>query len=654
MSSYLQQLDHLANRIAQYNDPRKHDPYLDLLKEVAAVVREADTRGAPNLTEIVEKAGAIYDSAINWAYGDGDFDFLPSYAHTPDAPPIKDPLHRFGFGAGPAIELLRIIDSMRVNGAGPLSATQREEFVPPPWTKSQPPHPKSTRLSRFRDNVRPSATDATPLARTIYQARCEVASDSIPCPVNAAIASDSSVLAIAGKGGWKNRDPVLSLYLLDEGSAEQGGGPAGARSSQSLDWRCMNIDPGLSEVAYQIALDTPRKLALVADSHRIKSFCWGQSGGVEFEGWSPTQGNNVHTLDSDRYRGPLAVLPNGRVVRAGKGGFALWNIDELPTHKGGRRVGRGKYSDDSWRDNDNGEIERSTGTTPTTTVKFAGAGDETFAPDSWHLHDPSGHMLVGENGRDSAGRYGCYAIDLEQGGRKVARYLGHGGNAIEGFSTSAGDANVFATAGADGYARLYDVRHPLPVITIDSGKLSEFCTSVQLVHPDGIPTLFTGGDKSQSVRCWDIRAQAVVYELSTGNNSVCTLSWDAKRDVLYATTECDYMDRLGSTHGYRHARIPRWAQLCPEDHERENDGLEEEDVDMQDDEEYDGDEYDSMEDDDDENNWPKDAYHNETFFGYAYDAGEHVLLRYAFKEDPDLQELPEYGQASLDYDDGYW
>lgn len=72
------------------------------------------------------------------------------------------------------------------------------------------------------------------------------------------------------------------------------------------------------------------------------------------------------------------------------------------------------------------------------------------------------------------------------------------------------------------------------------------------------------------------------------------------------------MDRLGYYHGYRRARIPRWAQRVPEEVDP---GM---DVDDED-EEYDS------EDDDNEENWPERAYHDESFFGYAYDAGDHVL-----------------------------
>ena len=61
----------------------------------------------------------------------------------------------------------------------------------------------------------------------------------------------------------------------------------------------------------------------------------------------------------------------------------------------------------------------------------------------------------------------------------------------------------------------------------------------------------------------------------------------------------NYMDRLGYHHGYRRARIPKWARLDLAGADTGDDG--EEDMDN---EEYDSDDY-----DDDGENWPKNAYH---------------------------------------------
>ncbi|OSC97741.1 hypothetical protein PYCCODRAFT_1447858 [Trametes coccinea BRFM310] len=620
-SSYLKQLDALSRQIASFNDADARDSFKNLLIRVADVVRQAENAEVSDLAEIVAKAEQVFDAAIGWAYTDGDYDFLPSYAHkASDSPLLQDPFQRFGYGT--ASSFLQLIGRF---GQGPVPQAAIDELLPTPWTESRPRHTKSTRLSRFRDGVRPSVTDATPRAQMIYDARCEVAADSFPSPIQAAISADSSVLTIIGQGGWKNREPVLGMYLLDAPPLDNEGGGGG--------FRCMVLNPGLEEVASQLALDTTRKLSLVADSERIKSFSWG--GDIAFRGWTPPRGANVHTMQCRGYNGPIAVLPDGSVVRAGKGGAALWNLDALETHERGR-VGRRLRLDGLFtRDNDNNEIERSTGSAPTTTLAFA---EKDFRPAVWYRHAPTGHLLCAEDARETS-HYGCFAIDLEQNGKKVTRFLGHGGN-VHCFSTSDGDAHTFATASSDGFARLFDVRRPLPVMTLDAGQSSEFCMAVQLIHPDGVPTVFTGGQRSECIKTWDIRARAIVYELATGNNGVEALAWDGVRNTLYAATECSGMDRLGYTHDYRPAKIPRWADLCPDaSHNPHGMAVDEEDDAAGDDE------YDSMEEDDYERYWPKDAHHSEKHFGYAYDAGEHVLLRYQFKEDPDTTLLPEYGQA---------
>ena len=118
---------------------------------------------------------------------------------------------------------------------------------------------------------------------------------------------------------------------------------------------------------------------------------------------------------------------------------------------------------------------------------------------------------------------------------------------------------------------------------------------------------------------WDIRAKEAVYELATGNNAVVSMAWDAGRSALYAATECHYMDRMGLNHGYRAARIPRWADEFPEENE---DGVDDEDG-----EDF-GDEEDEEEGDDLDRCWPQRAHHNENYFGYAFDAGDHRLCPY--------------------------
>ena len=127
--------------------------------------------------------------------------------------------------------------------------------------------------------------------------------------------------------------------------------------------------------------------------------------------------------------------------------------------------------------------------------------------------------------------------------------------------------------------------------------------------------LFTGGEKSEQIKMWDVRARKTVDELATGNTGVASMAWDPKRSALYVATECIYMDRMGSHHDYRKARIPKWAHKNPiadTDGEDVSQGEGGEDEDFDD-------------DDDDERYWPDRAYHGEDYFGYAFDAGEHRL-----------------------------
>ncbi len=130
--------------------------------------------------------------------------------------------------------------------------------------------------------------------------------------------------------------------------------------------------------------------------------------------------------------------------------------------------------------------------------------------------------------------------------------------------------------------------------------------------------LFSAGSRSQNIKVWDVRAGAAVYELGTGNTIVHALSWDAKRNALYATTECDYLDRLGYTHGYRPAHIPGWAKYEPEETKLTSGSpVDDDDYDSEEDEDY----------GDGRHNWPDMAPHDEMFFGYAYDAGDHSLRK---------------------------
>lgn len=332
------------------------------------------------------------------------------------------------------------------------------------------PHPTSTPLARFREDVPAlSATSSSPIANIVYQARCEVRSRSIRMPIQFSFSSGGSCIAMPSMGGYKNRIPVLTYMLMSD---DTGHFPTK-----------YNVGVGLSDIAYDSTTDEERKLIFVADHSRIKSYAWGENGGSGEIYPKPVA---THTLSSQGSggAGPLAVV-DGRLLRSGKGSLSVWTLDTLETHvNNGKALIGGKFDpSDSWRD-DPEHIERSVGSAPDNSIAFQ---DPTLYPARWHRHPSNvGAMLCASEPQNLPAKYYCLALDIETG-KTTGRYLGHGG-AIQSFSTSGADQNVFITGALDGYARLYDIRHPLPVLTLDVGYQSESCSSALIIHPDGIPS----------------------------------------------------------------------------------------------------------------------------------------------------------------------
>lgn len=239
-----------------------------------------------------------------------------------------------------------------------------------------------------------------------------------------------------------------------------------------------------------IIVDDPRGLVIVGDWERIKSYrCIDAEGNPD-----KSKKKGVHTMNCKDYSGPLAILANGRLARAGKKSVVVWDLDNLPTHgeSGTDIIGNKINKEDfnTWRD-DLEDIEPSTGSEPTSTIKLemdeyiSKKNQEKSDIGVWQAHPTQANvMLCGSN--VGSHNFDCHAFDLEAGGKPVVRYLGHGGS-VDGFSTSVGDPNVFLTWCSDGYARLYDTRQVLPVVTIAGGAQLEHLPSAVLAHSDGIP-----------------------------------------------------------------------------------------------------------------------------------------------------------------------
>lgn len=321
-------------------------------------------------------------------------------------------------------------------------------------------------MSRFRRNVVIPPADTHPIANIVFEARCEVTHDNTCSPIRLAQSSDGACLAMTGAGGYKNRDPYVQYWLT-----------GGADEDSSFYLHDKTLETGLGDIARHVVCDDAWKLVFAADDDRVKSFSWDHKGRA------------VHTMNSTAHSGPLALLPGGRLVRAGKGSALVWNLDTLETHGEGKKtkkIGEGKYTlEDSWRDCDSVDaVEPSTGSPAHTTLKFA---NSEVSIGAWRYHRSTSHMLCGEDSQANRG-YRAFSMDLERGA-VVTRFLGHGGDVTE-FSTSEGDPHAFATSATDGYARVYDVRHPLPVFTFDVEQSLGSCEAVAFAHLDGIPGTF--------------------------------------------------------------------------------------------------------------------------------------------------------------------
>ncbi|KAJ6473508.1 hypothetical protein DFH09DRAFT_1109892 [Mycena vulgaris] len=478
-----------------------------------------------------------------------------------------------------------------------------------PWFTTPRPHNLSSPLSRFNWDL-PTPSHPSLLVNAIMQARCSISSERSARPV--ALAMTQSCLLLAGLDQWSYRVPALTYFLLDDTDDEY---------EFPLDTR--HADVGFGEQTYEgyahAGIDEVNKLMFVADDWRVKSFAWAdaQSRGL-YEWVLPT-----HTLNTGDHCGPISVFAPGRILRAGKGSIAFWNLDEVETHgpEGNLVIGAPKsYCGNENPDDPEAQKEFSTGSAATAVIPLA---DPTFSPAAWHINpNLPGNMLCAPF--SWLNDYSCTSLDLDSA-QVAARYLGHAGS-VRGFSTSEADPTIFLTAATDGYARLYDSRTPLPGLSL----ASDVCKAAVLIHPDGIPLVFTSSSSEQVIKLWDIRAAKLVCELATGNNEVRGMAWDAPRAVLYVTTLCPYFDKWGTHRDYRAAYPPAGDSNSTYPDLQRGSGIP------------------SYEDDEMGCGlaWPGHASHTEEYFGHMLDAGEHRLFRYAFHDQADPTILPVYGTAA--------
>ncbi|KAJ7615733.1 hypothetical protein DFH06DRAFT_1239492 [Mycena polygramma] len=521
------------------------DPIATLVPRSCRLVRDWDPADS-RFSDVVNRVSETVNIGVGLAYSTLEIDYLPSFAHTREFPLLQGPntfYNIFKNNSTPRIyEILSEFGNicLRQWGTNPIFVFCFWIFnriftslLPKPWASTPRPHESSSLLSRFAPNP---SSHPPGVFRNIYEARCEISSDHAACePLR--IVNNGSCLVIPSMTGHRQQAPILAYYLLDD------------TTDKSFPLRGRYAEVGLSEVAYPATTDEARKLIVLGDSYRVKSYAWANAlTGEVHNSALPT-----HTLASAKHTGPLAVLTSGTLLRAGKGSAAVWTLDGLPTHgrTGTKHIGR-RFNYEGWR----------------------GDYDE----------------IAASSGSPSTEDYSFIALDLENGGKTVVRYFGNGGGNGD-FSTSKGDHNTFATGASDGHARLYGTRLPLPVVT--------FCAGTALIHPDGVPALFTGSTKDQVLRLWDIRARTMV--MTWDDRCTCrrpAASWTAAAAPAPASMLPE-----------PEPVPPRW--MC------NNDDSDEGPCDKC---------------------WPKQAIHSEDYWGAVFDAGNH------HHPEPIL---PEYGSTVI-------
>ncbi|CAE6413154.1 unnamed protein product [Rhizoctonia solani] len=428
-----------------------------IYREACGLVRDADKADASYCDELLDTVQAIIDEA------EGEAGDLYLGRMTPQSQ---------GSDRG---EDLVVVEDQR---------PQAGQVDPPQ------PHPRSNPFVTFRSNLPElTATPADRFAMALYDARCEI----------------SSVRDVEQRfGGYKEADSVIDMQLSADGSCLAVLGSIKKKNNYHRSWLACHypddarsrftdlmsfqnlgrFEVGLAGVPTHMAMSEPHRLILVGDNKRIKSFAWATADGVYYK--KPLA---KYTLNSTGFGGPILTLPNGMVLRAGQGKAAVWDTRRIPNHgsRGETIIGEDLEIDDEYDEerDENPYIETSFGSLPSSQVNFA--NKPKLQPNIWKLlPDSPSIALCTERMHNN-----CITMDLEHGGRTTARYKGHH-SFVTHISTSGADSQVFLTSSdGDGYARLFDIRHPQPVLALKVSQGGGSGGPIALAHPDGIPSKST-------------------------------------------------------------------------------------------------------------------------------------------------------------------
>lgn len=361
-----------------------------------------------------------------------------------------------------------------------------------PYDPSTKPHDLTTPLARARKptTISPSLSSipsTSALALSVYQARCSITARRIYRPLPSEtlhLGNGSPLLLYTAAGGSAGLNPDVTFWKLADAKSdvfEQG----------------KRIKTELWGPATHLAVDPIRELVYAADKRNIESFKYSTSpsdlfGGDDSDVDEISSDNMapVHTLDSRPLKGPLALLERGsKLLRAGEGELYTWDVDGLfrqnsdSDSDGDDRVwqrsrrGR-KGTPDPFEEPEPEDEEDWQGTPATNVFRFEEPSASSMNIAYWSA-SPNNSKIMLTTMKDS---FSCLGLDIQAGGKVTTRFIGHGGQPT-GFSTSAvAEPTMFLTSAMDGVARLYDVRQPLPGLSI-----KDEIRAALFVHIQGVP-----------------------------------------------------------------------------------------------------------------------------------------------------------------------
>ncbi|KAF7323593.1 WD40 repeat-containing protein [Mycena kentingensis (nom. inval.)] len=535
------------------------------LCELAEDVAQRNLEPA-DLDELLAAASDFQDEVIDYEYGGGwdepgrGLDFIPIACKNI----VKEP--RQGKLDLPS-DANKFLHEFKGLLARVLSFNeflpQRAEYDP----TTRPSEAHTSPLARFHPH---RVASATPELTALTEARCEITSTDSAAPLALAI-SQNDVASLLGATG---RDGISTLSIQPI-----------SLSQNAADAVTVDIDAHFEGVPYAMCLDGQRSLAWLGDQDRVKAYRWTLPENADSKG----SVQPLHTFASKGYGGAMFLRnAGGRIFRSGTCGMAIWDLASLAAASGttASNVGRGKGKKKAKQDG---------GSPPTTTVEAKALSEIVTMDDH---PDGSGNILAIHRSEETRRCTRVSAVDLETH-KIAARFLGHSAD-VNCIATSKElrDPTGFVTAASDGGVRFYDTRLPTPQFAIDHGEEKIYTAVYE--HIGGHPFIIFGAHKSQQIQVWDVRGRAALYQLSTGNNAVRDLAWDAPSQSLFAATEFS-----NGLRGYR------WA------------GSEEEQF-----------------------LWPKMAWHGENEFGVPFDAGNHRIIRYKFKSDANPNVVPASGRTA--------